>query len=286
MKQIILKIYETITHFIGRLTKKYYYEDYVRVYPDQIKYNRFGKKMSANKNDINNYLNHRKFYGFVGQFAKGKRVADVGCGSGYGVEILKNCGAAYIHGFDLSKSSISFATSRYKNLADFSIASITDMNIVKDDSFDIVISSEVMEHIKEYNMESKAIEELKRIAVNGGLIIIGTPNIEMSPNHGFSFDEINDFFKNHFTNYCIFENALFPLSGSEFKLWKERVRNNKTATIISQNINFDETYMRPDINFEVKKGIESGFYNFANYKVDTTLLHNTHSWVVLAENAK
>ena len=111
--------------------------------------------MPANKNDINNYLNHCKFYGFVAQFVNEKRVADVGCGSGYGAEILKNSGAGYIHGFDLSKSSINFATEKYSKAAEFSIATITDMNTVSDNSFDVTISSEVMEHIKEYNMEIK-----------------------------------------------------------------------------------------------------------------------------------
>ena len=74
----------------------------------------------------------------------------------------------------------------------------------------------------------------------------------MSPNHGFSFDEIDTLFKNNFKNYCIFDNALYPLSRIEFEIWQERVRNNQMATIISENINFEETYLRPDLNFDTK----------------------------------
>jgi 2-polyprenyl-3-methyl-5-hydroxy-6-metoxy-1,4-benzoquinol methylase len=288
MKKIIKKIFEGFTHFLGRITGKYYFEDYVRVYPGGARFNKIGKRVKTTQNDINNYLNHTKFYGFASQFVQGKKVADVGCGSGYGCEILKKAGAVYVHGYDVSKASINFATSHYsKEISDFSIASITDMKIVKDNSYDIVVNSEVMEHIKEYeNMEYKAIEELKRITASNGLIIVATPNTEMFPDHGFSYEEINKLFSTNFKEYCIFENALFPLSGNEGELWKQRLANGKTGVIISEAINFDETDKLSGSVSDVKVGIPAGTYSFANFMVNTTLLHNTHSWVVLAINNK
>jgi hypothetical protein len=33
-----------VTHFIGRITKRYYFEDYIRVYPDDIIFDSFGKR--------------------------------------------------------------------------------------------------------------------------------------------------------------------------------------------------------------------------------------------------
>ncbi len=287
MKKVLKKIFESFTHLIGRLNGKYYFEDFVRVYPDAIRFNKLGKRIPTTKNDINNLLNHTKFYKFAAQFVKDKKVADVGCGSGYGCEILKKSGGSYVHGFDVSKASIDFAKSRYSvKIADFSIASITDMNVVDDNSYDISINSEVMEHIKEYNMEYKAVEELKRITKNEGLIIVATPNTEMFPGHGFDFDEIDNLFKKNFSKYCIFENALYRSSGVEGDKWKQRLTSGQTGIIVSENINFDETCILPGPVCKAKIGISPGEFPFENYNVNTTLLHNTHSWIVLAINNK
>lgn len=89
MKTIVKKVFENFTHFIGRISGRYYFEDYVRVYPDGLAFNRLRKKRKSTKHDLNNYLNHTKFYRFTAQFVNNKKVADVGCGSGYGSKILK-----------------------------------------------------------------------------------------------------------------------------------------------------------------------------------------------------
>lgn len=279
------KIHNYIGHLYGKLTKDYYFEDYIRVYPDGIVYNKYGRRRQPSKNTVNNFLNHCKFYKFAAQFAKDKDIADIGCGSGYGCEILKKSGAAKIVGTDISKKSIKYAKSRYSDFAEFSIQGITNLNEYSDDSFDITISSEVLEHIKEYGMEEKAVSELKRITRNGGLLIIGTPNSEMAREHGFYFEEINNLFNRNFSTYCIFENALVPF-GNAKSLWEKRLSEGRVGVIISELINLSETVLPKDANAEIKKGIKAGRFKFADYDVDTTLLHNTHSWVIIAVNNK
>lgn len=151
----------------------------------------------------------------------------------------------------------------------------------------MTINSEVMEHIKEYkDMEYKAIEELKRITVKDGLIIIATPNTEMFPGNGFDFDEIDALFKKNFNKYIIFENALYRSSGKEGDLWQARAARRNTGTIVSEAINFDETCVQVGPECKVKEEIPAGIFNFAYYNMDTTLLHNSHSWMVLAINNK
>lgn len=279
------KIYYFIGHLYGKVTKRYYFEDYKRVYPEGIAYDKYGRRRQLSKNTVNNFLNHCKFYKFATQFAKDKDIVDIGCGSGYGCEILKKSGAAKVAGTDISKKSIEFAKSNYSDFAEFSIQGITSLNEYPDDSFDITISSEVFEHIKEYSMEEKAVSELKRITRNGGLLIIGTPNSEMAEDHGFYFEEVNTLFKRNFSTYCIFENALVPF-GNAKSLWEKRLSEGWVGVIISELINLSETVLPKDANAEIKKGIEAGRVKFANYDVDTTLLHNTHSWVILAVNYK
>lgn len=159
------------------------------------------------------------------------------------------------------------------------------MKEYRDDFFDISISSEVLEHIKEYKREEKAIEELKRITQNGGLIIIATPNSEMLGKHGFSFGEINALLQEHFSVFCIFENALVPFGNAKL-MWEKRLSEGEVGVIISEHINFLETVLPDGVNPEIKTGLEVGELKFSEYIIDTTLLHNTHSWVIMAVNEK
>lgn len=284
MNTLIKQVLEVFRHFIARISGRYYFEDYIRVYPNGLVFDCLGKKREPTKQDLNNYLNHCKFYRFVGQFVNNKKVVDVGCGSGYGSKILKERGSISYDGFDISKSSIKYAKSHFNDYGTFDISSITDISQVTDSSYDITICSEVMEHIKEYNMEQRAIEELKRITKNKGLIIIGTPNTELLKNHGFSYDDINGLFFKNFLHYCIFENAFIPF-GENMKAWTKRLEEKNTGVIISELINLEESCFPDGYAPKLKHGIEVGTYNFEDYKIDTKLLHNTHSWIIVAINA-
>ncbi|MGA1791326.1 MAG: class I SAM-dependent methyltransferase [bacterium] len=275
----------SIKHLIAKLTRRYYFEDYVRVYPDGIRFNKHGRKFQAGKIDINNFLNHSKFYRFASQFVSDKCVADIGCGSGYGCEMLSKEGALKVCGSDISKKAIAFARSRYSRFAEFVIKGMTNLDCYSDDTFDLAISSEVLEHIKEYGMEKMAIEELKRITKQGGLLIIGTPNSEMLGDHGFSFDEINGLFNEYFSEFCIFENALVPF-GDKKHLWEKRLSEGNVGIIISEIIDLSETCLPDDFQPELKKGIEAGRFELSKFTIDTTLLHNTHSWIIMAVNNK
>jgi 2-polyprenyl-3-methyl-5-hydroxy-6-metoxy-1,4-benzoquinol methylase len=278
------KIYNTFIHLLGRINGRYYLEDYIRVYPGKIIYNRFGKPEPADRNSINNFLNHKKFYQFVAQFVSEKTVADIGCGSGYGCEIIKNGGAKKVYGCDASRKGIEFAIKRYKDFAEFSIQGITHLHLYKDQFFDVVISNEVLEHIKEYNKEYEALKELKRITKKDGIIIVGTPNSELSGDHGFYFHEINSLFKKNFKEFCIFENALLPFDEKTRIEWKKRMTNYETGIIISELINLSETVLPDGASPLLKQGLPAGIITFNNIKINTKLLHNTHSWVVLAIN--
>ena len=277
------KFHESFGHLWGRLTKKYYAEDYIRVYPDSTLFDHRGRPLEAGEDAIKNYLNHVKFYKFAAQFVKSKTVADIGCGSGYGCELLKNSGAADVYGADISKHAIQFADSKFGRYAKFSVQSITDLKEYSDGFFDVTLSSEVLEHIKEYGVEQKAIAELKRITKNSGLVIIATPNNEMLDDHGFSYDELYQLFNKNFSKFCIFENAFIP-SGAAKTLWERRLQEKRVGVIISEQINLSETFLPGGVVPEVKKGIEAGTYIFDTYEIDTRLLHNTYSWVVLAVN--
>lgn len=275
------RIKESFMHLKAILTQRYYFEDFQRVYPDGVRFDKRGRLRPTSPNDVKNYLNHIKFYKFAAQFVEGKQVVDIGCGSGYGCEFLSQSGVVRISGADISEKAIDFARSRYGYCAEFTVHGITDLNTYADGVFDVTICSEVLEHIKEYGRECESIQELKRITKAGGLLVIATPNSELLSEHGFSFEEIQKLCANYFNRFWIFENALVPF-GNRRQLWEKRQASGRTGIIVTQNIIVSETVLPQGVVPEIKQGLPPGSLNLDHYKVNTNLLHNTHSWVVLA----
>ena len=52
--------------------------------------------------------------------------------------------------------------------------------------------------------------------------------------------------------------------------------------IVSELINLKETVLPENTVAELKIGVEPGSYRFSDIEINTTLLHNTHSWLVIA----
>ena len=267
-----------MSHLYGRISKKYYCEDFVRVYPNGIQINRLGWHKTA---PPTNYLNHEKFYAFAAQFARGATLVDIGCGSGYGCALLKKAGAASVCGTDASAHAIGFARKKYGDHAEFSRQGVTNMALYCDDRFDVTLCSEVLEHIKEYGKEDQAVQEIKRITRPEGIVIIGTPNTELIEDHGFSFEEIETIIKRYFPRYCIFENALVPFGPSK-ELWEVRRSKGRTGVVVTQAINYDDTVFPDGTVPQSKSGPPAGKHRVGSVEIDTSLLHNTHSWTVVA----
>lgn len=265
----------------SRLTGRHYLEDFVRVYPDGLVFNRLGIRKPAERFHLNNFLNHKKFYEFVAQFVRGCRVVDVGCGSGYGSAILREAGASYVEGVDLSKHAIDFARRQYGQAAQFSVQDAVDMHSLSDNFCDVIVCSEVLEHVKEYGKEEAALREMRRILRPDGLLVVGTPNSELLGDHGFEFSELDELFGNVFTRYCIIENALVP-EGPGQDVWEKRLQDGRHGVIVDQNINIAEVAVCGSREPEVKPGTCSGVLHLVSTEVDTSHLHNTHSWVVIA----
>jgi SAM-dependent methyltransferase len=277
-KRIVLPV----THALGRLGGRYYFEDWIRVYPDGRAYNRLGLRRRTTEDDRRSFLNHVKFYAFAGQFVAGKRVADVGCGSGYGCRLLKEAGAAEVFGCDVSARALRYARERFGAFASFSLQTIVDLHEYPDGLADVVVSSEVLEHIKEYGFEERALHELRRITAPGGLLVLGTPNAELLGEHGFAFDELDQLLARTFSEYLVFENALVPVEPEARRAWEERAAAGQLGVVVSERIDLSETVILPGGPPELKRGAEPSVLEFAGWAVDAALLHNTHSWVILA----
>jgi len=131
------------------------------------------------QSDIN-YLRHMAAYAFALQFVKDRVILEDGCGSGYGSYYLAANGAKKVVGIDVAAEAIEYAKSRYRreNL-EFIHMDSTELSF-SDESFDVVTSFQVIEHIENTD---KFLLQMVRVLKKQGTALISTPNKQTySPN--------------------------------------------------------------------------------------------------------
>jgi ubiquinone/menaquinone biosynthesis C-methylase UbiE len=154
---------------------------------------------------------HTKPYIYAVQFVQGKSVLDCGCGGGYGSDYLARNGAGVVVAVDLSAWAVDQAKISYKreNLQ-FMTMDVCDLKF-KDQTFDVVISFQVIEHIKDYK---KHLSEIKKVLKPEGIFIISTPNKNITscnrekplfPFHLKEFcpEELSNLLSDYFREVCI-----------------------------------------------------------------------------------
>ena len=97
----------------------------------------------------------------------GKRVLEVGCGRGIGLEILLQHGAAAVVGCDLDSTMVALAQQRVAIYGDSARVFVGDAAALPapDASFDAVVDYGVMHHIPEW---PQALQEIARVLRPGG----------------------------------------------------------------------------------------------------------------------
>ncbi len=98
---------------------------------------------------------------------------EVGCGEGRGVEVLSKYAEEYL-GLDKIQEVIDHLSRKYPSLK-FQQAVIPPFQEIADNSFDRVVSFQVIEHIQN---DKLFLEEIYRVLKPGGFAIISTPNIK------------------------------------------------------------------------------------------------------------
>ena len=130
---------------------------------------------SAKRSGDFSTLAHIQRYEWVLPYLKNQYCLDVGCGSGYGTYHLAKNGVSRIIGIDISSKAIKFAKNHYKekNL-EFIPMDALDLKFTNN-SFDSVVSFDVLEHINERN-QAKFIAEITRVLKSNGTAYISCPN--------------------------------------------------------------------------------------------------------------
>lgn len=117
-------------------------------------------------------LEHYHRYAVVLDMVRGKSVLDIACGEGYGSALMADV-ARTVDGIDVSEEAVRHASSIYDRPGlRFSRGSATDLEF-PDDSFDVVVSFETIEHLAE---QMEMLAELRRVLRPSGLLVISSPN--------------------------------------------------------------------------------------------------------------
>ncbi len=111
-------------------------------------------------------------YIFASFFVRDKKVLDIACGSGFGSFMLAQ-EASEVLGLDLSPEAINHSNENYKKENLKFIIGDAENNELPKDYFDIIVSFETIEHLK--NPE-KFVEQLRQSVKKEGMIILATPN--------------------------------------------------------------------------------------------------------------
>lgn len=102
-------------------------------------------------------------------------VLEVGCGEGRGVQLVAPKASSFT-GIDKIQAVIDNLKAEYPN-GRFRQVIIPPFHGLEDESFDCVVSFQVIEHIKN---DRSYLEEIFRVLKPGGKALISTPNIKMS----------------------------------------------------------------------------------------------------------
>jgi SAM-dependent methyltransferase len=102
---------------------------------------------------------------------KGKRVLDVGCGTGPISAWAASRGAEVV-GFDLTPAMVRLAEARGLNGVSFRVADLAQpLDFLEDGSFDVAVGSLVMHYLRDW---VEPLRELRRVLRPDGILVIST----------------------------------------------------------------------------------------------------------------
>ncbi|MCB0480496.1 MAG: class I SAM-dependent methyltransferase [Flavobacteriales bacterium] len=126
---------------------------------------------------------HLSRYVFASKYFKSKRVLDIACGTGFGSEFILNNKPDFLYAADVSEEAIEATKRKIEGVANSEVGFQNGCNMsFEDNSFDVVISIETIEHIEN---DIQFLAEIHRVLKPDGVLIISTPNgLVTNPNQG------------------------------------------------------------------------------------------------------
>jgi len=192
-----------------------------------------------------NPLHHRLLsaYVFSQKYIRGD-VLELGCGEGRGIDIILKESKSFT-AIDKIKDVIEKLSLKYRDNV-FISSNFPPLSDIEDNSFDTIISFQVIEHIQD---DTQYISEIERILRPGGVALITTPNIKMTltrnPWHvrEYTSEELNRLCRKYFSQVDV-----LGISG-----------NSKVIEYYNQNLESVKRFKRLDI-FNLEKNLPNFIY--------------------------
>lgn len=112
----------------------------------------------------------------MGLTQENQSIFEIGCGSGYGAELMRSLTPKKYVGVDLMPEQIELAHKRNLPNCEFLIRDATDLHEFTDESWDTVVIFGVLHHIPEWR---NVIDEILRLLRPGGILFIEEPNLDV-----------------------------------------------------------------------------------------------------------
>lgn len=163
---------------------------------------------------------HWHRYIFASRFCTQKKVLDIACGEGFGSNFLSRH-AESVQGVDIAPDIVEHAKRKYQHeRLNFTVSNAVSVPF-EDESFDVVVSFETLEHLSGED-QHLFIKEMVRVMKEEGILIISTPNKKVysddanyaNPFHLSEFykEEFMSFLADHFKNITIFSQQVIGAS--------------------------------------------------------------------------
>lgn len=120
------------------------------------------------------YQAHLSIYRFFARFTAGRRVLDLGCGSGQGSEALIESGAREVIGVDIDARSIRYARRRFA--AEGLSFEVANAEALPEElgAFDVIVSSNTFEHLGD---PAAALERVTALLERDGTFVLAVPPV-------------------------------------------------------------------------------------------------------------
>lgn len=171
-------------------------------------------------------IEHLHRYAIVFNYIKDKIVLDIASGEGYGSNLMSKK-ASFVYGVDIDKATVKEAKLKYKreNL-EFITGGVSQIPL-GDNSVDIVVSFETIEH---HNEHEQMMSEIKRVLKPKGLLVISTPDkLYYSDERNFKNQfHIKELYKDEFTDLVSKNFSKIQLLTQQYSNGNSIIQDNKS----------------------------------------------------------